>query len=127
MQEVYGVKTGIDSGPALGMGGGIGHTGDACGVIVGGAIAIGELVKERVPDHVEAKNTAVELAGQYYDAFKDKFGVVECINLIQMPIRTKEETEAYKASGKRQTHCEKYLEFAVDYLSGLRDFRPKSM
>lgn len=127
MQEVFGVRSGVDSGPALGLGGGIGHTQDACGVVLGGGIAVGQMVKDRIPDHLEAKNTAVELTGKYYDAFKDEFGVVDCVSLIQMPIRTKEETEIYRASGKRQTHCEKYLEFAVDYLYGLRNFSEKTM
>ncbi len=90
-------------------------------------MAVGQMVKERIPDHLEAKNTAVDLVGRYYDAFKEKFGVVDCLNLIQMPIRSKEETEIYKASGKRQTHCEKYLEFAVDYLYSLRNFSEKTM
>ncbi|MCL5256285.1 MAG: C-GCAxxG-C-C family protein [Chloroflexi bacterium] len=117
----------MNPGPALGLGGGIGHRQDACGAVTGGSIAIGMLLTERIEDHKEAKAAAQQVVGDYYHRFAEKFGTAGCMELIQVPILTQEEIDHFRASGLREERCEKYITFAVEDLIKLRDYAPKAL
>jgi len=68
---------------ALGMGGGIGHTGRACGALTGAVMAIGLAVDRAVGGPIVARKAeAHRLAGQLVEAFASHFGSSDCAALL---------------------------------------------
>ena len=68
---------------ALAMGGGIGHTGHACGAVTGAAMVIG-LAMDRAAAGglVERKQAACRMAGRFVEAFVAEFGSVDCRGVL---------------------------------------------
>ncbi|MHB1134733.1 MAG: C-GCAxxG-C-C family protein [Chloroflexota bacterium] len=121
LQEAFEVRGGIDPRPALALGGGIGHAGDVCGAVTGGAIAIGLLVGDHVADVQQAKNKAKELALPYYRDFQAQFGTVDCCPLIGIDISTDEGFQTYKASDRKEKVCSGAVNYAVRRLLPLAE------
>jgi C_GCAxxG_C_C family probable redox protein len=69
---------------ALGMGGGIGHTGRACGALTGGVMAIGLAVDRKMAAApiTDRKGAACRLAGRLVEAFASHFGSSDCSALL---------------------------------------------
>ena len=115
------MRGGIDPRPAFALGGGIGHAGDACGAITGGAIAIGLLVGDHVTDVPQAKNEARDLALAFYRDFQAQFGTVDCRPLIGLDISTDEGFQAFRASDRKEQVCTRVVTYAVRRLLPLAD------
>lgn len=110
------MRGGVDHRPALAFGGGIGHAGDVCGAVTAGAIAIGLLCGDRIPDLQEAKLRARELALPFYRDFEAEFGQVDCRSLIDLDISTDEGFARYRESTLKTDRCTRYVKYAVDRL-----------
>lgn len=121
MQEVYDVAGGVDPRAGLALGGGIGCAGDACGILTGGAVAIGLLVGDHVADLERAKALSRELALSYYRDFVKEFGHADCLSLTDIDMSTEEGRQLYKTSGCKDNRCTKYLAYAVRRLMPIRD------
>jgi C_GCAxxG_C_C family probable redox protein len=68
---------------ALAMGGGVGHTGCACGAVTGAVMAIG-LAVDRATEGgpAEKKRAAYAAAGPLVRAFAEKFGSADCRGVL---------------------------------------------
>lgn len=121
MQEAYEVKGGVDPRPGLALGGGIGCAGDACGILIGGAVALGLLVGDHEADLEKAKAQSRELALAYYRDFVKEFGHADCLSLTDIDMSTEEGRRLYKTSGCKDNRCAKYLAYAVRRLMPIRD------
>jgi len=121
LQEAYGVSTGVDARPALVFGGGIGHAGDVCGAVSGGAIAVGQMVGDHVAELESAKVRARQLALPFYRDFEREFGHVDCRSLIDLDISTDEGFQRFKQSNLKERLCSRLVSFAVQRLLPLRE------
>ena len=66
-------------GIALGMGGGVGHTGHVCGAVTGGIMAIGLAVDKVIAGGPAEKNQAAyRVAGRLVREFAAVFGSADC-------------------------------------------------
>jgi len=64
---------------ALAMGGGIGHTGRACGAVTGAAMVLGLAVDRFLSGPMSAKKPAAyRLAGELVNRFAARFGAADC-------------------------------------------------
>lgn len=115
------MKGGIDPRPALALGGGVGGAGDVCGVVLGGAIAVGELVGDRVADVQKAKDLARDLVLPFYRDFQTEFGNVDCRPLSGFDLSTNEGFAAYKASTAKDERCRKLVIYTVRRLLPLAE------
>lgn len=113
LQEAFGVSGGIDHRPALALGGGLSRAGDVCGVITGGAVAIGLLVGDHIFDFRPAKRRAYELTRPFYRDFVAQFGHADCLSLIGMELDSEEGRRAFEESGLREVRCTRFVAFAV--------------
>ena len=124
----YGDQFGISQEMALrfgcGFSGGIGLTGEVCGMVAGAVILLGmkhgpKTVKQRD----EYENT-VELAKQFVKDFKAKHGSVACRDIIQCDIST---PEAYAKAHEDDTFqvCGHCLQTVVDLLENKYDILEK--
>ena len=59
---------------ATGFGGGMGHTGEACGAVTGMYMAAGMIFGYNDPTNTEAKNNHYKLIKKLSDEFKKEFG-----------------------------------------------------
>jgi C_GCAxxG_C_C family probable redox protein len=121
LQEAYSVQGGVDPRPALALGGGVGGAGDVCGAVLGGSIAVGELVGDRVADLPRAKDVARDLVLPFYREFLAQFGSVDCRPLSGFDLSTNEGFAAYKASTAKDERCRKLVTYAVRRLLPLAD------
>ena len=58
------------------FGGGMGHTGEACGAVTGMYMAIGAILGYKDPFDAEAKKNHYDLIKKLSDEFKAEFGVI---------------------------------------------------
>jgi C_GCAxxG_C_C family probable redox protein len=91
---------------ALGMGGGIAHTGRTCGAATGAVMAIG-LAVDRFSSAPAAdkKQQAYGLGGDLMRGFEAEFGSAECERIIGLAWTEPDAIRRFKESGVRDTKC----------------------
>jgi C_GCAxxG_C_C family probable redox protein len=105
---------------ALGMGGGIGHSGNACGAVTGGAMAIGLAVDRTGPrDMAQRKRAAYQVAGRLVAAFKDHFGCVDCRDILGFDWSEAGAVERFQREGAMQAKCVPCVRWAAEEASRL--------
>ena len=113
--ESLGVTCDCIPAMATGMGGGVGHTGHACGAASGGAMAIGlASVRKKLPDHNAEKRWANELGTEMVAAFRRKFDAVNCRDLIGIDFAESTWAEKYQQKKCKQS-CAGFVHFAADW------------
>jgi len=95
------------------MGGGLGHTGEACGFVSAACMLLG---LKNGGDTPEAKLKAFPICLEFCDEFKAKYGSVNCIDIIKRDIRTMEETLKAKEEGIFKDICVPCGQFAAELL-----------
>jgi C_GCAxxG_C_C family probable redox protein len=79
--------TGINEEQALkistSFGGGMGHSGEACGAVTGMYMAVGMLLGNIDPDNAEAKKKHYDLIKKLSDDFKAEFLEIRCPELLE--------------------------------------------
>ncbi len=82
---------------ATGLGGGVGHSGNACGAVTGAVLALGFTYGRRGPDK-QAKEQAYTVCGKLCEDFCNEFGSMQCRELISRetdPVARKELCSAF--------------------------------
>lgn len=121
LQEAYELRRSLDPSAAMALNGGVAWRGGPCGVLLGAAIALGELAGQRVGDHKDSKRIARRLLAQFIDAFEIEYGAVNCRQLVGRDIYTADQHAEFIASGIWRDICMGQIEFAVQALLPLRD------
>lgn len=105
---------------ALAMGGGIGHTGKACGALTGGVMAVGLAVDRHVAGPIEARKAeANRLAGKFVTDFTARFGSPDCAALLGFSWSEPDAPERFareNAKAARCTPCVRWAAAEVDRL-----------
>ena len=113
--ESMGLQCDCIPGVATGMGGGLGHTGHACGAVSGAAMAIGlASARKKLADHAAEKRWANELGAEMVAAFKRKFDAVNCRDLIGINFAEAGWAEKYTQKNCKQSCCG-FVRFAADW------------
>jgi C_GCAxxG_C_C family probable redox protein len=104
---------------ASNLGGGVAGVGSICGAITGGAMAIGLLMgtegneSPQRYDEMRVKERKATL--ELLNAFKGKWGNINCLDLLGCPGCTPEERakrgEELRARG--ENHCDEYVDWTV--------------
>jgi C_GCAxxG_C_C family probable redox protein len=108
-----------DSTPAMALNGGVAYQGGVCGAITGAALAAGELAGRRIADHKTAKRVARYLTQGMIEGFVERFGTVECRDLIGFDLRQPGEHERFIDSGIWRERCASQIEYATSRLAEL--------
>ena len=115
----YGDLFGISQETALRLGcgfsGGIGLTGEVCGMVAGAVILLGMKHGPKTVRQRDEYESTVELAKQFVKDFKAEHGSVACRDIIQCDIST---PEAYARAHEDDTFqvCVRCLQTVVDLL-----------
>lgn len=99
------------------FGGGIARSGEVCGAISGGLMALGLHLATYDPTDSAAKDRFYQLGQNFIERFRDRFGAHHCRNLINRELDTPEKHHATKESGVFQNQCPQYVAFAVETIS----------
>ena len=97
---------------ALAMGGGIGHTGRACGALTGAAMAVGLAVDGVVGGSIsDRKDEANRLTAALVHRFADEFGATDCLALLGFGWSEADAVERWY--GQRGQTCDRYVRWAA--------------
>lgn len=101
---------------ATGFGGGVGHTGGACGAVSGAVLAIGLFFGSTGPEEKEAKNRTYGLTREFITRFTLKRGTVFCTELLGCDLTTDEGLDRAREQNLTRTLCPLYVRDAVEIL-----------
>ena len=108
--------TGIDEEQAFlistSFGGGMGHTGEACGAVTGMFMAIGAILGYTDPTDADAKKKHYALIKELSDEFKSEFGETRCPELLAK--LGKGEYNAPDSEDYKKRPCLIFVEKAAD-------------
>jgi C_GCAxxG_C_C family probable redox protein len=120
----FGESCGLDRDTAhklaLGLGGGLGKTGEICGAANGACLLLGQDTGEREdPFGKQAQKTAQKRVREFLRSFKSECGAVNCRELVGADIATR--AGMAEAIGKRvfARRCPEYVETAARILDGM--------
>ncbi|HEY3314860.1 MAG TPA: C-GCAxxG-C-C family protein [Bacillota bacterium] len=97
---------------ATGFGGGLGHTGLACGCLTGGIMAIGLAAGHKHADDLAGKERAINQAMDFRRAFEAAIGEINCRAMTGYDLTDPAQFEEYKVKVK-PTRCAGYMRQAV--------------
>ncbi|KUK60979.1 MAG: C_GCAxxG_C_C family protein, partial [Methanoculleus marisnigri] len=101
---------------ATGFGGGVGHTGGACGAVSGAVLVIGLLFGSTSPEEKEAKERTYGLTREFITRFTRKRGTVSCTKLLGCDLSTDEGLARARKQNLTRTLCPRYVEDATEIL-----------
>ncbi len=113
-QDLTGLSEGESFNIAGGFGGGAG-TGELCGAVVGGIMALGLLTPVDPADPVGSKKRTLSKAKEFEKRFSERFGALRCQDLLRNPFTPDDTTPAAKAMGLTG-HCDIMIVTAVELL-----------
>ena len=98
---------------ALAMGGGIGHTGRACGALTGAVMALGLAVDRAVVGGSLSarKDEANRLTDALVHRFADEFGSTDCLALLGFSWSEADAVERWHRQRRRK--CDRYVRWAA--------------
>ncbi len=111
---------------ALAMGGGIGHTGRACGALTGAVMAIGFAVDAAFADVPisERKDRANRAAGAFVHRFEEEFGTPDCAVLLGFSWEEPDADARYRREGAKDGVCLPCVRWAAAEAARLIDGLP---
>ena len=104
---------------ATGFGGGVGHTGGACGAVSGAVLAIGLLFGSTGPEEKAAKDKTYAVTREFIAQFARKYGSTSCTGLLGCDPSTDEGLSRAREQNLTRTLCPRYIRDAVEILEGL--------
>ncbi len=104
---------------SAGFGAGITFSGQQCGAVSGGVMAIGVLVGKTISDVRKHKSETYRLSEEFLARFKEEFGTVRCDDLTGVNMGNGEEFNKALDEGVFHDVCPKYVVKAVQILLDL--------
>ena len=101
---------------ATGFGGGVGHTGGACGAVSGAVLVIGLSAGSTGPGEKEAKDRTYALIREFIARFTRRNGTVSCTGLLGCDLSTDEGFARAREQNLARTLCPRYVRDAVEIL-----------
>lgn len=115
--ESLGMRCDCLPGLATGLGGGVGHTGDVCGAVTGGAMAVGlAAVRKGLASHVAEKDWANAIVTELVEAFDREFNYHRCRELIGIDFRATDWLEQYRDGGCKEK-CSSFVRFVTHWVA----------
>ena len=103
-QEIMNISSGFGSGAG---------TGEMCGAITGGIMALNLMTPVDMEDPVGSKKRAVAQSKEFQKRFKEKFGYLRCQDLLANKTTANEKTTAANTLGLTK-HCDIMVVTAVE-------------
>ncbi len=96
-----------------------GHQQAPCGAVSASSVSLGLRHRCSLADKEKAKESRAAIrhqAAELVKSFRDRFGHINCMDLIGIDLSEPSQYQKYLASGIWKEKCAKYVEFAVEKL-----------
>ena len=103
------------------FGGGMGKSQQTCGAVTGGLMALGLEHGFDDASDKEGKDSVLAKTKEFMAGFKERFGTLQCRELLGCDLNTDEGQKVYKDSNKRETtclDCVRHAAAAVEAMAG---------
>lgn len=104
---------------AGGFGGGVGSTGNICGAVSGGVMAIGMKYPRTDPDSLEVRQENIKKTQEFMARFKERNGSIECRELLGLDLSAPEQAAQARERELFKTTCPKMVRDAVEILEDI--------
>jgi len=125
LQEVYGFEGETIWAAASAFGGGIGRTQSVCGAVAGGAMALGLATVQGIEDPKAEPKRVADLvrpqARALAEGFQEKFGSVNCGDLLLYDFKVPGEYDKFRDSGMKEYTCRVFVRYVVEKLARERE------
>lgn len=101
---------------ATGFGGGMGHTGGACGAVSGAVLVLGLSFGSTGPAEKEAKDETYALVREFVTRFTIRNGAVSCTGLLGCDLSTDDGLAQAREQNLARTTCPRYIRDVVEIL-----------
>ena len=88
--EALGIDSKLIPDIAIGLAGGIGLQGDACGILTSSAMVLSLAVAGKEKDYAKKRKLTAECVGRMYREFEKEFGHADCRSLCGLDLTTPE-------------------------------------
>ncbi len=104
------------------FGGGMSHTGETCGAVIGALMIIGLKYGQTGADDIKAKEMTYDFGGEFVDKFKSRNGTILCRELLDCDISTPEGLRLIKEKRLLETVCPKFVQDAAEILEEILNY-----
>ena len=101
---------------AVGFGGGMGRLQLTCGAITGAFMVLNSLFDHKKTESKEQLNFLMQ---EFAGLFRNKFGEMNCRNLIQHDLKTEEGRKKARDNNVFETKCAQYISYAIDLIEDI--------
>ena len=119
----YSDKLNFDNDLALsvscGFGGGMGRLQETCGAVTGSFMVLGVHTCKRHSDNKTRKEETYKLVQEFSRQFKQINGTTDCIDLLQIDLKTEEGNRIAKEKNLFGTVCEKCISDSIGIIEEL--------
>ncbi|MHB1315499.1 MAG: C-GCAxxG-C-C family protein [Christensenellales bacterium] len=98
------------------FGGGMGHSGEACGAFTGALLVLGLKYGQSNEEDKHLKAMNYQRVNEFAARFKERNGSVNCTTLLGYDLSDEKQLNAAREAGVFKTKCRKYVCDAVDIL-----------
>lgn len=127
MWEAYGLENEDFLWASAAFRGGIaGHQQATCGAVGSAAVCLGLRHRGPLSDREKAEPVLEEVnreVGEVVRSFADKYGSVNCIELVGVDLSDEASRDRARESGLFEEKCHKYVQYVVEKLYELEDKR----
>ena len=106
------------------MGGISGQQQAPCGAISASAVSLALRHRSALNDKVKAKQSRAVIrhhAGEIVRSFREKFGDIACLGLVEIDFSKPGEYRRFRESGIWKDKCENYIRFSIEKLYEFED------
>lgn len=101
--DALGIESPLIPDIALGLGGGVGQTGQICGAVSGCALALSLAAKEKIADYKSRKPLVMKAVANVCTGIASRFGAVTCSEISGLDFRKEEDRRKHVESGRVET------------------------
>jgi len=114
--EALGIKSDLVPDIALGLAGGIGLQGKACGIVTGGALVLSLAAAQKETEYPKKKMAAFQAVGRFRQAFEKRVGTTNCRKISGLDLTKPEDRKKLQTTVKEQT-CAAYVKIGAELLA----------
>lgn len=115
--DELGVDANVAARIAMPFGGGLSRTGNACGCLTGALMVLG--LRYGDPTAPNGKAELYKLTGDFIREFKEKWGSLNCIDIINTDLLDPVAREKAGEAGVFDTTCKEIVQSCTDIITGL--------
>jgi C_GCAxxG_C_C family probable redox protein len=112
----YGMDIDLALKIATSFGGGMAHTGEACGAVTGALMVIGLRYGRTEVNDIQTKDRNASLVKEFTSEFRKRNGSLRCTDLLGLDLGTEEGLKKARETNLTRTICPKFLNDAVEIL-----------